>query len=724
MKNSFNIFSNDLKNVGTNWVAIIILGGLILLPSLYAWLNILASWDPYGQTEQIPVAIVNEDEGEVLRDEEIDVGEELVEELKENETMEWHFLSREEAMDELEAGNLFSVIIIPEDFSEKLGTVLNAEPEKANVEYYVNEKLNAIAPKITEKGASVIVEEISSNFISTVNGVIFELFNDLGLELEENLPDIEKFENYVFEMEEKLPTIHDTLKDTESDAKSARDLISKAQGEMPKVESTVAEGKSTIDETSSFLQEAEDRLNEVSPKIKEDLAKAKSSVDEINSFMGEIQDTDINFDNVDAIKEDLEEDVTSSIQHIDSVVEVLQAVLDNMDSEDESTNEQQEKIEETISELNQIKTMLEEGQQNTEKIDTFLADKEKEVKDTFARINEITETAGTKIDAFINEYNETIEPTVLNEVQSAKGTLSNAREILVDIEETIPEVKSILNSTDSNLSDGEALIDEVLAEYPYVLEKITELADEIRNIQDEADINEIIELLQNDPEAERGFFMEPVELTEHKLFPIENYGSGMTPFYTILSLWVGGLLLISLLAVDVENKEPYTSREIYFGKLYFFIFLGILQCLIVTLGDLFIVDVQIANPVWFVVFGLFCSLIFITIIYTFVSILGDVGKALAIVMLVLQIAGSGGTYPVVLLPKFFQFISPFLPFTYAVDVMREALGGIVWSNVLFDLAILSIFGVVAIIFGTLLKKPINKLTNKTVEKSKESGVFH
>src|SRR5699024_6275628 len=153
-------------------------------------------------------------------------------------------------------------------------------------------------------------------------------------------------ENYVFEMEEKLPTIHDTLKDTESDAKSARDLISKAQGEMPKVESTVAEGKSTIDETSSFLQEAEDRLNEVSPKIKEDLAKAKSSIDEINSFMGEIQDTDINFDNVDAIKEDLEEDVTSSIQHIDSVVEVLQAVLDNMDSEDESTNEQQEKIEE------------------------------------------------------------------------------------------------------------------------------------------------------------------------------------------------------------------------------------------------------------------------------------------------------------------------------------------------------------------------------------------
>src|SRR5699024_5953661 len=160
-------------------------------------------------------------------------------------------------------------------------------------------------------------------------------------------------------------------------------------------------------------------------------------------------------------------------------------------------------------------------------------------------------------------------------------------------------------------------------EYPYVNDKVGELADKLRDIKEEADINEIIELLQNDPEAGKGFFSEPVLLDEHSVFPIENYGSGMTPFYTILSLWVGGLLLISL---------------------------GILQTLIVTTGDIFLLQVNIASPIWFVVFGLFCSLIFMTIVYTFVSIFGDVGKSMVIVMLVLQIAGSGGTYPVVLLP--------------------------------------------------------------------------
>src|SRR5699024_12254665 len=184
---------------------------LVFLPSLYAWLNIYASWDPYGNTDQLPVGVVNEDKGEVVRDEDIDVGEELVDTLKDDDSMDWTFTDRESAMEQLEEGDLFAFIVIPEDFSKKLGTVVEAHPEKAKVEYYVNEKLNAIAQKITEKGASVIVDDISSNFISTVNGVIFDMFYDIGLELEEDLPDIERFEECVLEMEERLAEVDKTL---------------------------------------------------------------------------------------------------------------------------------------------------------------------------------------------------------------------------------------------------------------------------------------------------------------------------------------------------------------------------------------------------------------------------------------------------------------------------------------------------------------------------------
>lgn len=756
LKNVWRIFTHDLKNIRKNWVALIIVGGLIFLPSLYAWLNIYASWDPYGQTELIPVGIVNEDEGETVRGEEIDVGKELVDTLKDNKSLDWNFLKRDEAMEKLEKGDLFATVVIPKEFSKNLGSVIEENPEKATVEYYVNEKLNAIAPKITEKGASVIVDDITSNFISTVNGVIFDIFNKIGLELEKDLPDIERFEDYVFELEERLPEVHKTLNNSLNDANEVQGVISDAQKKIPDANAVLSDGISTIDETTAYLNQAEDRLNEMSPKIKADLKKAKTTADDINSLMEDIESVDIDFEEGKNIKNNINNKITNSIERIESVENELNSVLKQLKNNQESNNNQEisqnkdsqeendqndeenansevvkekineaeiKAINETLEQLEDIKAVLLESKENAKEIDQFIEDKKSEVDNIFNNIKGLSTNVSSKLDEFITEYTESIEPTVLNEVSSAKKTLADGKELLAGIKDTVPEVEKLLNKTSSDVDEGEKTLEEVLAEYPYVNDKVGELADKLREVKEEADINEIISLLKNDPESEKGFFAEPVKLEENSVFPIENYGSGMTPFYTVLSLWVGGLLLISLVSTDTSLHENFKSSHVYFGKLLLFVFIGILQTLIVTTGDIFLLQVNIASPIWFVIFGLFCSLIFMTIIYTFVSIFGDVGKSMVIVMLVLQIAGSGGTYPVVLLPKFFQVISPFLPFTYAIDIMREALGGIVWSNVIYDLIILSIFGIIAIIFGTLLKQPINKVTKKSRKKSRESGIF-
>src|SRR5690625_623180 len=227
MRNIINIYMLDVKNMMTNWVILIIIGGLVLLPSLYAWLNIKASWDPYGQTNQIPVGVVNEDEGAVIRDERIHVGNDIVDTLKENRNFNWQFVDRHTAMKEVEYGNYYAVIVIPKEFSTMLGTVISKHPEKAQIDYYVNEKMNAIAPKITEKGASVIVEKISSQFIATINGVIFDMFNQIGLELEADLPDIKQFEKYLFTLEAELPSIYDLLVSTNDDGTKALQMIEK-----------------------------------------------------------------------------------------------------------------------------------------------------------------------------------------------------------------------------------------------------------------------------------------------------------------------------------------------------------------------------------------------------------------------------------------------------------------------------------------------------------------
>lgn len=762
MKNILKIFKTDLKNISTNWVALILIGGLTFLPSLYAWFNIAAMWDPYSKTGDLPVAIVNEDAGAMVRDEAIDVGETLVSELKSNDSLDWHFLERKEAMDELEYGDLFAVIVIPENFSESLGTVLSMKPEKATVEYYVNEKINSISPKITEKGASVIVDQVSSKFISTVNGIIFEIFNEIGIELESELPDIEKFEEYLFTLEEHLPDIGTTLEGSLTDAKSAKDLLSEAEKALPEAKQLVSNGIQTIDETYSMLVQAENRLNELSPQVEADLKKLQDMTKKVNDFLTEVEESGVDLQEGINIQKELEGKIDNSIQTLDTIEAALLELkkLSNLDieveipkvpepdtenpeegaTEEPSTPEAEtttetekvvaenpitpEQIDEALKKTEQMKAELEESKQKLDTLEIFIDDMNENVDQAFADLREIAQKTSTQLDAFVKEYTEQIEAKIYEQMSQAKDTLVGAKGMLNGISGKFPEIESILKRTQESLTDGETALEFVQGEFPYVNQKVLEMADRIRKLQDETNLNEIIELLKNDPESEENFFEEPVVLHENTLFPMENYGTGMTPFYTVLAIWVGGLLLISLLSVDVPQVGEYTSRHIYFGKLLTFLMIGLLQTLIVTVGDIFILGVNPTHPVWMVLFALMCSAIFITIIYTLVSVFGNVGKSLAIIMLVLQLSASGGTYPVELLPGFFQSISPFLPFTYAVDLMREAIGGIVWKRVGIDLGVLLVIVTVFILLGAFFKEKLSKGGKIIMEKSKESGLFH
>src|SRR5690625_4027130 len=281
-------------------------------------------WDPYSQTDQIPVGIVNEDTGAMVRDKEIHAGDELVDNLKENNDMDWKFVDREKAMDKVEYGDYFAVIVIPEDFSESLGTVIDDDPEKANVEYYVNEKLNAIVHNMKEKGASSIVQHISSEFISTVNGVIFDIFNELGIEIEENLPDIEQFEDYIFEIEDKLPEINKILNESLTDATNAQDVVKKAQGLIPEAKQATNDGLETIDDTTAFLTEAENRLNEMAPKIEADLKKVQSIASEANDVVTKVKNADIDFSLGEKIKDQMNEKINEATERIETTEAALQ----------------------------------------------------------------------------------------------------------------------------------------------------------------------------------------------------------------------------------------------------------------------------------------------------------------------------------------------------------------------------------------------------------------
>ncbi|ARF16034.1 YhgE/Pip domain-containing protein [Sporosarcina ureae] len=729
MKASWNIFKLDLKHISKNWVAALLIGGLTFLPSLYAWLNIYATWDPYAHTDRLPVAIVNEDEGATVRDQHIDVGKDLTKTLHDNKEMDWSFTTSQEAMDGVEYGDYFAAIFIPKDFSSKLATVTSGKPEKAEIHYYVNEKLNSIAPKITEKGASVIVDKVSRRFISTVNGVVLDLFNELGIEIEKDLPDIKKFEQYIFDIQKQLPTIHQTLEGIVTDANSAKRIIDKAQQLLPEAKRTTNAGLKTINDTMDQLTTAQNRLEAAAPRIKADLEKIATITNETNDFLKNIQQLSPDFTEWNRAKQAVDERVTTSIEKLN---ELEQDLLNIKNVAEQLNGEQATAANPTLSKpldaallkVGNLKNLLDEMQENARTMDSSVQGEEERLRNSIHDLQKIAENTSIKADSFLTEYTDTIQPYIRKEIAQALKTLTSAKTLLTEVQNSIPEVQQTLRSADKHLTQGTQQVENALNQYPYFYEKVNQLAKRIQDIQGKTDINEIIDLLQNDPMAERSFFEEPIILNETKLFPIQNYGTGMTPFYTVLSIWVGCLLLISLLSTDISREGIFTSRQIYVGRLLTFGLIGCIQTLIVTIGDIVLLGVTVKEPILFILFGLLISIVFMSTVYTFVSVFGDVGKAMAIILLVLQIAGSGGTYPIMLLPSFFQWINPFLPFTYAIDLMREAVGGIVWARAIKDMLFLIIVGIVFIIFGVVFKKKINIATNHLLAKSRETDLFH
>ncbi|MDZ4499610.1 YhgE/Pip domain-containing protein [Bacillus cereus] len=981
MKQIWRIYKTDLRNVAKHWAAIVIVLGLMILPSLYAWFNIKASWDPYGNTKEVPIAVSNQDAGSNLRGKDINIGKEIVDSLKKNKNLGWKFVDEKQAIYGVERGDYYASITIPKDFSEKIATVLDENPKKPELDYYVNEKVNAIAPKITAKGASGITEEISKNFVKTANGEIFKIFNDLGIDLETNLPSIEKVKDLVFKLEAQFPEMNTLMDKALDDATRAEDVVKVAQKELPVVESVMNDGQEALGNLDKFFARNDETLNRAPGTIKNNLAVMQQGLDAaakitdylknpafdfnltlpdpaklpvlpnitipqipeipalpqvngegykniaknidqtvntvfnstrvgtayVKSVMDGLQNKGVDpavaqknvqdaskllqeridsvsylidfftafkesastefgkqfFGNrvesltvlknsmVDAnnrvkhvgdlissgqeVKQDVRDAVNQKLDAVNNLVnqaekdynatfvadfekavstaEQLKSkaenaqenaqqlrgnlnqdinkaneILDNgrekydkavndysrlktelekaredlsnkgvngLDSTKvalndlngqfkaswnlvndmipvlESTNKvladvnSDKNLNGTISKLNKAKDGLQKGMDLTDKGIDAINKGQKPAADVIESINQVSKSVSGQIGDILAKYDSEITPNFNAAIARTKEMSKNTSQILKEADKKLPDVKKLLEDSSKGLVDGKKKLADIKAEMPATEKKIKELADKIRDFESEEDLKDIIRLLKNDVEKQSDYFANPVNLKENKLFAMPNYGSAMSPFYTVLALWVGALLMVSLLTVEVhEEGANYKSHEIYFGRLLTFLTIGLSQAFIVSMGDIFLLGTYVVDKFWFVLFSLFIGGVFVCIVYSLVSIFGNVGKSMAIILLVLQVAGSGGTFPIQMTPAFFQAIYPFLPFTYAISAIRETVGGMLWDIVTRDLLVLSAFVVVMIVAALLLKTPINKSSEKFVENAKGSKIIH
>ncbi|WP_246218292.1 YhgE/Pip domain-containing protein [Litoribacterium kuwaitense] len=849
--------------------------------------------DPYANTENIQVAITSEDQGTEIAGETVNIGDELVETLKDNQELGWVFVSKEEARHGVERGTYYGSLFIPANFSEKITGIVDGELERPQVEYTVNEKINAITPKITNSGVTAITQQINENFTEAVSETVLSRLKELGIELENQLPTIRKIEQGIFTLEDKLPEINEasqsilTLEEklptfhekalkvveleerlpevnqaadsllkiqehwptvmevadwvpkiqdnlplledgavrlTEIDQQltsasdvlataldrsdQALDVIGTALDILPQVQDLAVSGEKLTEEFTNFIDTSEEALQSISPTIKQNLSLVESIASSAADISDRLQSVDRSILPTAKELRTLEDRLNTAeriVATTDAIltrindflpVPLLNPVLERLDS-------LQTKIGRLSSLSGGVAKVIESGKVPSN-------DQLKSFEDTADHIS-------NEIDAILGSYDSDIVPAVEDGLDRLRNVSGTAEERLQDAQQRLPDVEQLLLDTKDSLETGQDYLKEFQTELPELQSKVNDLstelnthmddikdivqrsadfvdndlpqiedklnqavafvendlprleddlrrlsdlietkwpeledrvkeaadvvrndlprleegitlaADKLRELEDQSGVlDDLNEIIRGDIEEESAFLASPVEVNEQRLYPIPNYGSAMAPFYIALTLWVGGTLLISLLRADPEEPEEGTFKpyHLFLGRLGTFVTIGVGQALFVTLGHLYLLDAYVAEPFWFVLFAVLTSITFVTMTYTLLSVFGNIGKGLAIIMLVFQFTSSGGTFPVSMSSPFFQALNPFVPFTYAISLFRESVGGILWETVYRDIAMLLVFIVLSLILALLLKKPLSGITQKSAREAKKTKVIN
>lgn len=695
MKNIIEIFRKDIKEVFRKTNTWIIIVGLIFLPSMYAWPNILSSWDPYGHTNNIKVAVTSEDAGATVDGKELNLGNSLVEGLKNNKNLDWQFVSnKQQAEDGVRIGDYYASIVVPKNFSQDMTSVSRTEPKRATIEYTVNEKINAISPKITNSGASAIANNISKNFVETANGIIFEKLHEAGIKFEENLPSIEKAKQEIFKLNDNFSTYESTLSELIGKVEYGHNILNNVQNTLPEIDRVATNSIMIADKAGITINNIQGFNERLLPIINNHLNVVEEVSKEANVIAKELQQKPDKTEEIKARQKALDSRLQASTERLQLVKNIFEYF--NKLSSERLFNNQLERVT-TLS--NDITTIKEVNNNIYNKMDHYdeIADTVKEeFVNKSARINEVSSNMNSKL-------NVEVAPLISQVLSKAEVNIDKVSGIIARTQGELPSVERKLSETEVKISNAYGKLLSLQAQMPSAKSKIQKLTDEIKKIDNGIDKNQLFNLLKVDYKQQAEFFANPVKLQENKLYHIENYGSAMTPFYTVLSIWVGSLLMSSLLTTKVEDEEnKYKPYQKYFGRGLLFVIISLFQTLIITLGDMYVLGTQANSPYRFVLYALLISLLFSSIIYTIVCILGNVGKAVCIVLLVLQLGSSGGTFPIQMTSEFFQALYPKVPFTYSIGLLREAVGGVYIPAVERDIKILFIYLIVVLAGGTIL----------------------
>lgn len=717
MKKIFKIFFRDVNTIRKNTAALIIIIGICLLPSLYAWINIKACWNPYANTGNLPVAVVNEDQGTVFNGKVINVGNNIVSELKKNKSIGWVFVDDWQGNYGLNQGKYYALIDIPNNFSSGFVSLASTSPQKPSIVYRVNEKLNAIAAKITNVAKDKLVESIKSKFVSTVNSEAMVLLKSDVQSANLNKSQILEIKDTFTEANTNITSLKQYIDSANSDSESLNKYLNTAGSSINKITDEINCLEKVTSAGKSLTICTKQTVDSLSRNLNSDITNVQSLNEQNKNLLFKLKDVNSNSIDKDLINimkesgsicDSLHVMLSSDVKNLTTVnnvysSSVLTSTINNINDLDKLVTTEETK-------LNALIPLVSSGSPKdavSSSIDALsgLSD-------------EITKKTQDLSGCFYSGGSE-----VLSNMTGNLSTKLDDINSILDLTKTIiPELNAVstFGTAGSRISADNA--GKLNSKLTAIQTDLNKLSDKMNTLTS-GNVDKIADIVENHPTEIADFISSPIDVKDMEVYNTGLFGVGLTPFYTVLAIWVGSLLLCALLSVECDDIEGVhlNLKQKHFGKMLLFLSLSLIQTTIIVLGDVYILGVKPENMTLLMLISYLSSVTFTVIIFTLVSLFGNGGKAVAVVMMVFQIAGSGGIYPIQTNPKIFGILQPLWPFTYAINGFREALAGPVWKSVYSNVLALSVFIGVFLALA-IFKKPFHKITGFFEEKYKEAGL--
>ncbi|MGE8205150.1 YhgE/Pip family protein [Heyndrickxia sp. NPDC080065] len=751
-----SLFLAELKEIGRHPMSLIQVLAIVLVPILYAGMFIWAFWDPYGRLERLPVAVVNEDKGAVMEKEKIAIGDNLIDNLKENKSMDFHFVNKKKAYNGLDNQKYYMVIEIPENFSENATTLLDKKPKQLQLKYVQNQSANYTSSKIGESAMTKIKDEVSKEVSATYAEQMFDVVKKMGDGFTDASEGASKLNDGAKQLGDGTKELKDNLETLAKSAVTFNGGVKEADsgaGEIVKGSTDLSDGLNQLNSGSNELYKASKDMQNGTNELTKGINQAGQGLEQLNEGLPElvngtqkVQGGLKQFKNElpPAIAKSFTSQLGESAKTLNSGMDQLQTKLEAglssqiakqvIDQQTLQMNQLFASLEGKVDPevLTQLKTQMaanaEEQAKNLESqlsqgihkgMDQgFTAFKTEVNKQMTGNSDQIAQQIKKQTDPQFDQLISGVTTINKNQVKVQKGIeqLTNGSVLLsngaaklqkgqnqyIDSlglfntkmaeaskgAEQLSKGAESLNDGLNQLADGSAKIEDGTQQLAGGSKKLNDgtkdLKDGTKEMKDKLTDASKDAGSVNGTDKQYDMMSDPVDLDKGTINKVPNYGTGLTPYFLSLGLFVGGLLLTIIFPLREPAVEPKNGFSWFIGKYGIMALVGILQALVAVWIIVGWIGVDVKSIPLFIVAAIITSLTFMALIQFLVTLLDNPGRFIAIIILILQLTSSAGTFPLELLPKVLKPIHEALPMTYSLQAFKAVISNgnytVMWQN--------------------------------------------